>query len=94
MEAALLKHCLAGLKQGTGAAAAFACAASQLQALSGPALRQSDLAADLADELLGKAETLLGSKQVRGHAMVASCKGMGLQRRAAAAACCLHRCTL
>lgn len=71
---ALLKHCLTALRQqgqGSSAAATFECAASQLQVLSAPALLQAS-AADLADELLGKAETLLSSKQVS-VAMPAPC---------------------
>lgn len=67
MEAAVLQHLL-GSARGSGsagAAAAFEAAASQLQLLGGQAWR-SGQAGELAEELLDKAEQLIGSKQVRG----------------------------
>lgn len=67
MEAAVLQHLL-GSARGSGsarAAAAFDAAASQLQLLGGQAWR-SGQAGELAEELLDKAEQLIGSKQVRG----------------------------
>lgn len=65
-EASLLQH-LHGVVRtgGSGAAAAFECATAQLHVLAAPALRHGD-AADLADELVDRAEQLVGSKQVRG----------------------------
>ena len=65
-EASLLQH-LHGVVRtgGSGAAVAFECATAQLHVLAAPALRHGD-AADLADELVDRAEQLVGSKQVRG----------------------------
>ena len=71
MDAAVLQHLHAAVRGaggsggGSAASAAFDCAAAQLQVLGAPALRHAG-AADLADELLERAEQLVGSKQVRG----------------------------
>lgn len=65
-EASLLQHLLTQCKgsDGSRTAASFECAASQLRVLGAPALRQAP-AAELAEELLERAEQLVGSKQVR-----------------------------
>lgn len=65
METAVLQHLL-GSARGSGAAgaaAAFDCAVAQLQLLGGP--HSSGQAGELVEELLDKAEQLVGSKQVR-----------------------------
>ena len=70
MDAAVLQHLHAAVRGaggsggGSAAVAAFDSAAAQLQVLGAPALRHAG-AADLADELLERAEQLVGSKQVR-----------------------------
>lgn len=67
METAVLQHLLGAARgsSSAGGAAAFASAASQLQLLGGLACR-SGPAGELAEELLDKAEQLVGSKQVHG----------------------------
>ena len=66
MDSAAVLQSLLAATRGTGSsgvAASFACAASQLQLLGAAALRHAT-PAGLAEELLEKAEQLVGSKQV------------------------------
>lgn len=63
----MLQHLLGSLRGSgsAGAAPAFDNAASQLQLLLGGPAWRSGQAGELAEELLDKAEQLVGSKQVR-----------------------------
>ena len=88
MEAAepVLKTVWAAVRAGgPGGAAAFAAASSQLRLLGGAAGRAAP-APELAEELLERAETLAGSKQVRAGRRWDVCSRDGRRLRAAAAA--------
>jgi hypothetical protein len=63
-EAALLRYLHGAVRSGAGdAAAAFDLGTSQLQILAAHALRQAD-AGQLSEELVDRAQQLVGSKQV------------------------------
>ena len=83
---ALLQHLQAVVRNegGDTAATSFECAASQLQLLGAASVRHAAVA-ELAGELLERAVTMVGSKQV-GWVLPAGCQGARVAATAAAAA--------